>query len=69
MLPLSLPHDSNPLLNWRATRLKVLMVPLVHGTSVPTVPTGIPYVFRERNLLALPTLDMYLPLSKFESIH
>ena len=32
MLPLSLPHDSNPLLNWRATRLKVLMVPLVHGT-------------------------------------
>ena len=23
---------------------------------------------RERNLLALPTLDMYLPLSKFESI-
>ena len=24
---------------------------------------------RERNLLALPTLDMYLPLSKFESIH
>ena len=22
----------------------------------------------ERNLLALPTLDMYLPLSKFESI-
>ena len=26
-------------------------------------------VGRERNLLALPTLDMYLPLSKFESIH
>ena len=25
--------------------------------------------YRERNLLALPTLDMYLPLSKFESIH
>ena len=24
---------------------------------------------RERNLLALPTLNMYLPLSKFESIH
>ena len=24
---------------------------------------------RERNLLARPTLDMYLPLSKFESIH
>ena len=24
---------------------------------------------RERKLLALPTLDMYLPLSKFESIH
>ena len=24
---------------------------------------------RERNLLAHPTLDMYLPLSKFESIH
>ena len=24
---------------------------------------------RERNLLALPTLDMYLPLSKFEYIH
>ena len=24
---------------------------------------------RERNLLALPTLDMYLPLSKLESIH
>ena len=23
---------------------------------------------RERNLLARPTLDMYLPLSKFESI-
>ncbi len=23
----------------------------------------------KRNLLALPTLDMYLPLSKFESIH
>ena len=23
---------------------------------------------RERNLLALPTLDMYLPLTKFESI-
>ena len=37
------------------------------GTPVPpgtygTVPT------RERNLLAHPTLDMYLPLSKFESI-
>ena len=32
------------------------------GTSTATVP-------RERNLLALPTLDMYLPLSKFESIH
>ena len=31
------------------------------GTSTATVP-------RERNLLALPTLDMYLPLSKFESI-
>ena len=27
------------------------------------------YLWRERNLLALPTLDMYLPLSKFESIH
>jgi len=26
------------------------------------------YRSRERNLLALPTLDMYLPLSKFESI-
>ena len=26
-------------------------------------------VARERNLLALPTLEMYLPLSKFESIH
>ena len=26
------------------------------------------YGTRERNLLALPTLDMYLPLSKFESI-
>ena len=24
---------------------------------------------RERNLLAHPTLDMYIPLSKFESIH
>ena len=51
--------------------------------TVPTVPTvgtlgtygtvgtylryGTNYS-RERNLLALPTLDMYLPLSKFESI-
>ena len=34
------------------------MVPSTVGTEV-----------RERNLLALPTLDMYLPLSKFESIH
>ncbi len=25
--------------------------------------------YRERNLLAHFTLDMYLPLSKFESIH
>ena len=34
---------------------------LRHGTGTGTV--------RERNLLALPTLDMYLPLFKFESIH
>ena len=27
------------------------------------------YRCREKNLVALPTLDMYLPLSKFESIH
>ena len=27
------------------------------------------YRTRERNLLARPTLDMYLPLSNFESIH
>ena len=32
-----------------------------YGTAV--------YRTRERNLLARPTLDMYLPLSKFESIH
>ena len=36
------------------------MVPWYRGTAVGIL---------ERNLLALPTLDMYLPLSKFESIH
>ena len=41
-------------------------VPRYHGTVVPTVPASTSG--RERNLLALPTLDMYLPLSKFESI-
>ena len=41
----------------------------VGGTgTVPTV-RYLWYRSRERNLLALPTLDMYLPLSKFESIH
>ena len=32
-------------------------------------PYGTVGTYRERNLLALPTLDMYLPLSKLESIH
>ena len=36
--------------------------------TVPTVLRYRTYLVRERNLLALPTLDMYLPLSKFESI-
>ena len=57
MLPLSLPHDSNPLLNWRATRLKVLMAraslsgcpPATVGTAYRNLlpPSGI---FRERRL-------------------
>ena len=38
-----------------------------YGTYGTTVLAGT--TRRERNLLALPTLDMYLPLSKFESIH
>ena len=38
----------------------VLVLAGTIGTAVPR--------HRERKLLALPTLDMYLPLSKFESI-
>ena len=37
--------------------------------AVHTLQLHIFYRSRERNLLAHPTLDMYLPLSKFESIH
>ena len=41
------------------------------GTSkyLPSTVRYLRYLRRERNLLARPTLDMYLPLSKFESIH
>ena len=40
------------------------------GTTVPRYHLGtVVPVLRERNPLAHPTLDMYLPLSKFESIH
>ena len=39
-----------------------------YGT-VPRYLRYLRYLRRERNLLARPTLDMYLPLSKFESIH
>ena len=46
--------------------------PLVEGHHLMDArvqPEGSHRDGRERNLLALPTLDMYLPLSKFESIH
>jgi len=62
----------------RAPKLRYRRYRGTVGTAVPTVPT-VPTVLslvprenvnigRERNPLALPTLDMYLPLSKFESI-
>ena len=48
-----------------ARLVTVPAIPLYFGTSWYRRYRGT----RERNLLALPTLDMYLPLSKFESIH
>ena len=45
----------------------VLVGTVLVGSEVPTVYLG--NLVRERNPLAHPTLDMYLPLSKFESIH
>ena len=60
--------DAEPITGFQLTMLPrarvrrgVAFGPNWMGTAV--------YRTRERNLLARPTLDMYIPLSKFESIH
>ena len=47
------------------TNEQVEIHPRVEGHLMDAGPRG----SRERNILARPTLDMYLPLSNFESIH